>query len=110
TLSAVMRRMSWRSIKIGMVVLLLPFAGGAPGRWSDVVALGRSPRRSRPRGTERPLVRDRPAPGAVDHSTTRLALRVTGRDKLKKLGEVAITASWISANCPSVPSPLMRTV
>ena len=37
-------------------------------------------------------------------------LASTGRDTLWKLGEVAITASWISANSSLVPLPLMRTV
>ena len=44
-----------------------------------------------------------------NYSTTRVGLRVTGWDTLWKLGEVAITASWISANCSLVPLPLMRT-
>jgi hypothetical protein len=46
---------------------------------------------------------------AANYSTTSVGLRSTGRDTLWKLGEVAITAWWISANCSLVPLPLMRT-
>jgi len=44
------------------------------------------------------------------HSTTKDGLRATGRDRLKKFGEVAMTASWTSANWSFVPLPLMWTV
>src|SRR5690348_3562270 len=50
-----------------------------------------------------------PALPAPDYSTMRVGFRVTGRDTLWKFGEVAITASWISANCALVPLPLTRT-
>lgn len=44
------------------------------------------------------------------YSITNVGFSATAFATLKKLGEVAITASWISANWASVPSPLMRTV
>ena len=40
----------------------------------------------------------RPYSFREDQPTTSVGLSATGRDRLKKLGDVAITASWISAN------------
>ena len=42
-------------------------------------------------------------------STSSFASMRIARARLSKLGEVACTSAWISANCSAVPSPAMRT-
>src|SRR5262245_10800643 len=97
-------------IRMGLLALGFGLSMVARGQHARALDRSRSARSLLPMsGTARVPFIDPAAASpfrATSHSTTSVDFRATGRDTLKKLGEVAITAAWTSANCALLPLPL----